>query len=142
MSIVQFSIQIKFWHTLLIHCKATDQFGPCGSSFLLLPISQSSLLFPLGPLDKLKHALDNLIRHSRRRHIWQILAVARSPRCSRVPEHVRLLHELVRQPWRVRGLGVRHSSRGRRYKVMSRLRRIFGDASSRVGGRFGALQRL
>jgi hypothetical protein len=107
-------------------------------------ISRSvTITLALGRLDKLDHALDDLVCHPRQRHVGQMLAVALSSRRSRVPEHVRLLHELVCQPGRVGGLGVGHAPCGRPHKVVSRLRRIFGDAGRRVGRRGGGrLQRL
>lgn len=84
----------------------TDQFGIHDSYFLLLlllpllPIAFPSfsviVTLTLGSFDKFQHTLDNLICHSWQGHVWQVLAVALSSGCSRVPEHVRLLHEFVR----------------------------------------------
>jgi hypothetical protein len=150
------SVHCSIWYTLqFLHPASLDAAKPLINlahavplvSLTSVPSDQATdisfvISLPLGHLDKLYHALDNLVRHPRQRHVWQMLAVALSSCCSRVPEHMRLLHELVCQPGRVRRLGVGHSSRGRQHKVMSRLSRLFGDASRRVGGRAGGLQRL
>ena len=77
-----------------------DQFGIHDSYFLLLPIAFPNfsviVALTLGPFDKFQHTLNNMICHPWQGHIWQMFAVALSSCCSRVPEHVRLLHELVR----------------------------------------------
>ena len=77
---------------------------------LSLSLSLHRFLTPhpprFSPLDKLPHAPNNVIRHPRHRPIRQVLAMALPPRRGRVPENMRLLHELVGQTRRMGGLGV------------------------------------
>lgn len=118
----------------IFHCALVTHYRAANASVMMG--------LPFRCLNKYGHVLDNLIRHARQCLIWQVLAMALSPRGIRVPEHVCLLQELVRQSWRVRRLSVRHASRCRGDEVVSGLCCLVGYASGGVGGTLGGLQRL